>query len=141
MNYEPNCLFCKIIRGEIPSSKVYEDQSHVAFLDIHPVATGHTLVVPKAHSENIEDTSAEVFMKLVGIVKKIGAGIEKSLGVPGYNVGINNGRSAGQLVDHIHVHIIPRRAEGDGLLPWPGREKVEKAELEAVAEKITKSLQ
>lgn len=135
-----DCLFCKIIAGEIPSAKVHEDDSFVAFLDIHPVASGHTLVVPKIHSGHIEDTSMETLGGMMNVVKKIGLGIEKALGVPGYNVGINNGRSAGQLIDHIHVHIIPRKGEGDGLLPWPGREKVAEAELTAVAERIRQGL-
>ena len=67
-----DCLFCKIVAGEIPASKVYEDAEYLAFLDIHPVSTGHTLVVPKTHSENIEDTSEEVFAELMKRVKKMG---------------------------------------------------------------------
>ncbi|MBI4050273.1 MAG: HIT family protein [Candidatus Doudnabacteria bacterium] len=134
------CIFCKLIAGELPSFRVYEDQDFVAFLDIHPVATGHTLVVPKAHSHDIEDTAEEVFVELMKRVKKIGQAMAKALGVPGYNVGINNGRSAGQLVDHIHAHIIPRKGEGDGLLPWPGREKVAEEELAEIAERIRKQI-
>ncbi|MEI6597253.1 MAG: HIT family protein, partial [bacterium] len=103
-----NCIFCKIITGEIPSYKVYEDEQILAFLDINPVNHGHTLVVPKKHFVNIEETDEQVLYLIIKIVKKIGASLKKNLGVAGYNVLENNDPVAGQIVPHLHFHIIPR---------------------------------
>jgi histidine triad (HIT) family protein len=123
-----DCIFCKIITGELPSNKVYETDSVLAFLDIAPVNAGHTLVVPKAHYEFIEDVTP------ADAVQTIGAAIKSGLGVAGYNIGLNNGRVAGQLVPHVHFHIMPR-LEGDNLKLWPQR-KYEVGEDTAVLEKI-----
>ena len=112
------CIFCKIIGGEIPSYKVYEDEKTIAFLDIAPVSPGHTLVATKAHYQNIEDISAEELCLLAQSVKKVGKLLTDSLKLKGYNVTVNNGAIAGQVIPHIHFHIIPR-AEGDGLEMWP----------------------
>jgi histidine triad (HIT) family protein len=113
-----DCIFCKIVVNEIQSAKVYEDSEFVAFLDIHPVRPGHTLVVPKVHHERFEITPPEVVGKLWQIVQKVAAGVARATQAEGYNVSINNGRAAGQVIFHTHVHIIPRVAK-DGLAPWP----------------------
>jgi histidine triad (HIT) family protein len=112
------CIFCKIISGEIPSYKVYEDEKTIAFLDIAPVNPGHTLVAAKNHYQNIEDISADELCALIQSVKKVGKLLIDSLQLKGYNVTVNNGAIAGQLIPHIHFHIIPRH-EGDGLEMWP----------------------
>lgn len=115
------CIFCKIINGEIPCHKVYEDDKVLAFLDIKPLNPGHTLVVPKKHYENIEEINEEELTTLILSIKKIGLLVKEKLGVSGYNVSLNNGKVAGQEVMHLHFHVIPRH-EGDGLGPWPRKE-------------------
>lgn len=111
------CIFCQIIKGEIPSYKVYEDDRVLAFLDIKPVNPGHTLVVTKAHYENIEAVPAEDLTALILAVKKIGRLLKDKLGAAGYNVTENNDPVAGQEIPHLHFHIIPRRL-GDGHAQW-----------------------
>src|SRR3989344_5310822 len=108
-----DCLFCRIARHEIPSEVVYEDASALAFLDIHPVAPGHAVVIPKAHAETILDAPDEALGPLFTAVKRTTEMIGRTLAPRGFTIGINHGRAGGQTVDHVHVHIIPRR-EGDG---------------------------
>jgi histidine triad (HIT) family protein len=113
-----NCIFCKIVSGEIPSYQVYEDEKTIAFLDIAPVAPGHTLVATKNHYQNFEDITPYELDSLIQSVKTVGKLLTDSLKLKGYNVTVNNGEIAGQVIPHIHFHIIPR-AEGDGLELWP----------------------
>ena len=108
-----DCLFCKIVAAEIPSNKIYEDDFAYAFLDIYPCSEGHSIVLPKQHFEKFTDMSAEDAASLFASVNKVAKSVEKTLGLEGMNIGINNGEIAGQTVPHVHVHIIPRRA-GDG---------------------------
>jgi len=108
-----NCIFCKIIKGEIPSYKIYEDKFCYAFLDISCDAEGHTLVVPKNHMENILSAQTEDLTHIMSAVKKI-SNHYISLGYSGINVLNNNGASSGQTVNHLHFHIIPRK-ENDNL--------------------------
>jgi histidine triad (HIT) family protein len=128
------CIFCKIINGEIPCHRVYEDEKVLAFLDIKPLNPGHTLVVPKKHYENIEEINEEDLIALILAIKKIGLLIKEKLGVAGYNVSENNGEVAGQEVPHLHFHIIPRH-NGDGLGPWP-RKGYQDGEAEEVVKKL-----
>ncbi len=133
-----DCIFCKIIRGELPSYKVYEDEKTMAFLDIRPVNAGHTLVVPKRHSHNIFDIAPEDWAALAEAARIISIAIEKALGADGVNIAMNNREHAGQLVDHPHLHIIPR-FKGDGLKLMPQRSYQEN-EAEPVAAKIRAAL-
>ncbi len=128
------CIFCKIINGEIPSSKVYEDNKVIAFLDTAPVNKGHTLVLPKEHHKDILDTPAETLTELMKVSKKVAKAVMKATGAEGFNLGVNNGKIAGQLVMHLHFHIMPR-FENDGLKLWPGKE-YEGNERDEIAEKI-----
>jgi len=112
-----DCIFCKIVRGELPSFKVYEDDATLAFLDIRPVNPGHTLVVPKQHSVNIFDVSPEDWMAVTNVVRNLANVIEKAVAADGVNINMNNREHAGQIVDHLHVHIIPR-FKGDGFKLW-----------------------
>lgn len=129
-----DCVFCKIIRGELPSYKVYEDDTTLAFLDIHPVSPGHTLVAPKRHSHNIFDIAPEDWLAVSETVRALAIAIEKALAADGVNIAMNNREHAGQVVDHPHVHIIPR-FKGDGLKLMPQRTYSD-GEAEPVAEKI-----
>jgi histidine triad (HIT) family protein len=112
------CIFCKIVASELPSFKVYEDDAALAFLDIRPVNPGHTLVVPKQHSTNIFDVSVESWSGVAEAVRVVAHGVEKATGADGVNVNMNNREHAGQIVDHLHVHVIPR-FKGDGFKLWP----------------------
>lgn len=132
--YCMSCVFCKIVNGEIPSFKVYEDENTLAFLDINPVNPGHTLVMPKKHLANIEETDEEILCQVMKIVKKVGASLKKNLGALGYNVQVNNDPAAGQVVPHLHFHVMPR-LKNDGLNLWP-QKKYATGEAEAVLKKI-----
>ncbi|HEV3245175.1 MAG TPA: HIT family protein [Candidatus Paceibacterota bacterium] len=134
----PDCIFCKIVRGEVPSHKVYEDGNTLAFLDIHPVNPGHVLIVPKAHAANIFDISAEEWSHVQETVRKAAVALERATGADGVNLMMNNREHAGQVVDHTHVHLIPR-FKNDGLKLWPHKEYKE-GEAEAMAEKVRAAL-
>lgn len=114
-----DCLFCKIIAKEIPAFVVYEDDRILAFLDIHPVNAGHLLVVPKTHSENIAVAADEDLVALSLAVKKLAPAVCSATGCVGWNLEVNNGNAAGQVIDHTHWHIVPRRLD-DGLKHWAG---------------------
>jgi len=135
---ESDCLFCKIVRAEIPSFKVYEDDRTFAFLDIRPVNEGHTLVVPKTHTLNIFDVSPEDWSAVTETVRKLSGTIEQALSASGINLMMNNREHAGQIVDHLHVHIIPRFTS-DGLMHWP-QHSYPAGEGEAAQKKILAAL-
>ena len=109
-----DCIFCKIINGEIPSAKVYEDEHVYAFLDISQVTKGHTLVIPKKHEKNLYELSGESARHVFSAVPKIANAIKDAYHPIGLNLLNNNGEIAGQSVFHFHVHLIPRYGEGDG---------------------------
>ena len=109
-----DCIFCRIITGDIPSAKVYEDEQVYAFLDIGPLSWGHTLVIPKKHVERITEMSPEETAALARVLPKLAEAVIEATDAQGLNVLQNNGRVSGQAVDHLHVHLIPRH-EGDGL--------------------------
>ncbi len=111
-----DCIFCKIAEGAIPSHKVYEDAQVFAFLDIHPLTTGHTLVIPKRHVERFEDLGSDEAAFLWRNVHRITPAVTKATGADGATLAINNGRGAGQEVPHVHVHVVPRSAS-DGAGP------------------------
>ena len=134
---ENNCIFCKIIAGKIPCIKVYENSQVLAFLDISPVNPGHTLVMPKKHSETIIDCDENSLCETMKAAKKLSSAVMKAVKADGINISINNYRAAGQLVPHLHVHIMPR-FENDGLkLDWPAK-KVEG--MDKIAASIRKAL-
>jgi histidine triad (HIT) family protein len=133
-----DCLFCKIVRGELPSYKLYEDDKTIAFLDIFPVNAGHTLVVPKKHSTNIFDIASEDWLAVCEVVRKLSIAIEKGTAADGVNIAMNNREHAGQQVHHPHVHIIPR-FKGDGLKLMPQRKYLQD-EAETTLAKIKAAL-
>lgn len=124
-----DCIFCKIIKGEIPCYKIYEDENVLAFLDIAKEGYGHTLVVPKKHHDNIVDIPNEELNKCMDSVRKIANHYVKNCGFTGFNIVVNTNPSAGQSVMHLHIHIIPRK-EGDGNGVWHIKE--DKTDLEEV---------
>jgi histidine triad (HIT) family protein len=109
-----DCIFCKIINGDIPSAKVYEDENVLAFLDISQVTKGHTLVIPKVHKENVYELPEEAAANVFKTVPKIANAIKAAYDPIGLNVLQNNGEAAGQSVFHFHMHLIPRYGKGDG---------------------------
>ena len=114
-----DCIFCKIAEGEIPSTKIYENEDTFAFLDLHPVNPGHALVIPKKHSTDIFTIEEEIWVAVQKTVRKVAHAIETALAPAGMNIHMNNRAPAGQLVFHTHVHLIPRRTD-DGLEHWHG---------------------
>jgi histidine triad (HIT) family protein len=110
---DANCLFCKIIDGKIPAMVVYENDDVLAFLDIEPRALGHTLIIPKHHSSNIVDLPELLVAPLFSAVKAVANLLISRLGAEGLTIGINQGQASGQVVDHLHVHLLPRFS-GDG---------------------------
>ena len=107
-----DCIFCAIAAGEIPSFKVYEDDVVLAYLDISPFTEGHTLVIPKAHSEGLLDTPDETLAAVLARVRKVAAHLKSALPCDGFNILQNNGEAAGQTVKHLHFHIVPRYGTG-----------------------------
>lgn len=111
-----SCLFCSIAAGKIPAERVLENAHAFAFLDIQPLARGHTLVVPKRHAVRVEELAAEDVAALFDLAKRCARRLGEGLGAAGVTWGINDGRAAGQEVQHVHVHLVPRH-EGDGGAP------------------------
>lgn len=111
------CIFCQIITGQIPADKIYEDNDFIAFLDIKPINPGHTLLLPKAHHRNLFDLPSDILARLGLAVQKVGQAVKVGASADGLNIIMNNDRAAGQLVDHAHLHLIPR-FDNDGLQPW-----------------------
>ena len=107
-----DCLFCRIVDGELPSYDLYEDDQVLAFLDVNPVAEGHALVIPKAHHERVTDYDAETTAAVFDAAREVAAAMEAALEPDGFNLFQTNGAAAGQEVFHSHVHVVPR-TEGD----------------------------
>lgn len=106
--HDPDCIFCKIIAGQIPCCKVYEDDACLAFLDLAPFEEGHTLVIPKFHAATLLDLPADVLPSILPAVQKVAALLKERLPCDGFNVMQNNGACALQVVQHVHFHVIPR---------------------------------
>ncbi|MDR2568545.1 MAG: HIT family protein [Mycoplasmataceae bacterium] len=132
-----DCIFCKIANGEIPCKKVAENDLAVAFLDLSPVSDGHTLVIPKKHSENLSSTDEEVLAGVFALVKEVTKKIyNSSLKPVGFNYVSNEGSEAGQMVFHFHVHVIPKYNKEEGFLGTC--KPVTSKSLDEVLEKINK---
>ena len=135
-----DCIFCRICGDELPSTRVYEDNDVIAFMDIGPVSKGHTLVIPRAHTESIIDTPDDTLAKVIAVVRKIVDAQIRGLNAKGVNVAQANGKAAGQVVPHIHYHVIPRH-EGDcGIPNWQPGEYKDSGEMEEYAGKIKKAI-
>ena len=137
--YDNNNVFAKILRGEFPCHKVYEDDHVLAFLDIMPRAPGHTLVVPKAPARNILDIEVEDYLHVARATHKIAAAAKKAFHADGITIQQFNETAGGQVVFHLHVHVMPRR-EGIALLP-PASRKEDIKVLEDNASKLVSALQ
>lgn len=137
--FDPTCIFCKIAAGQIPCHKLHEDAQVLAFLDIAPLSRGHLLVIPKAHYATIDQMPPELLSACTAILPRLSKAVVEVTGVKGWNILQNNGRIAGQAVDHVHFHLIPR-ALNDGLgFRWPAG-KLSPQEAALLAQQITGNL-
>ena len=137
-NHNEDCVFCKIIDGTIPAYKVYEDNETLAILDIRPINYGHTLVIPKDHTENLYTLSPELACRLMLTAQKMAIAVKNGTDADGVSIAMNS-NVPGQLVDiHAHVHIIPR-SHGDGLAEWPSKEYKE-GDMKVYQDKIKAEL-
>jgi len=140
------CIFCRIARGEAPAQIIWEDEQTMAFLDIAPVARGHTLVIPRRHYRDLMSVPDEELAAVMATAKRVARALMEGLGATGVNVLHASGVAAGQSVFHFHLHLIPRR-EGDGLDPWPEegyqgreREREQEDDPEEVCKRIRAAL-
>jgi histidine triad (HIT) family protein len=134
-----DCLFCRMAAGKIPVSKIYDDEVVLAFLDIGPISDGHTLVIPKQHFEKLHECPAEVLSAVAARLGKIAKAVTSALNYEGYNVLCNNGPAAGQVIEHLHFHIIGR-SSSDGLFnKWPSY-RYQAGKIEDIADRIRKKL-
>jgi histidine triad (HIT) family protein len=133
-----DCIFCRIIRKEIPAEIVHEDGGTIAFLDLNPVNPGHVLVVPKEHFEDFASTPDTSLADVVAAARAVAEATVKAVGAPAFNIAVNNGPEAGQVVMHMHLHVMPR-FPGDGRELWHGRPYGE-GEMAAVGAKIRAAL-
>ena len=135
---DENCIFCKILAGEIPSTAVYEDDDFKAILHVNPAARGHVIILPKNHAANIYELPDEDASKIMIVAKKIATAIEKAYHCDGVNILQNNGEAAGQTVFHLHVHVIPR-FKGDTVnIGWKQGDMPE--DLDAICKEIQAQL-
>ena len=134
-----DCIFCKIAAGEIPSATVYEDDDFRAILDLGPAAKGHTLVIPKSHSDNLLSVEPDTAAKALKVISKTANAIKEALGCDGINVVQNNGEAAGQTVMHLHFHIIPRYKNDSVNIGWQPM-KPSNEELAATADLIKEKM-
>lgn len=135
-----DCIFCRIVAGDIPATKVYEDDDTLAFMDIGPIVKGHILVIPKQHYDPIDDTPDDVLARIIKVVKRISMAQKKALGAEGCNVIQNNGACAGQLVEHLHFHVIPRYADDGHKWNWDAKSYNDSDEMGALAKNIAEAL-
>ena len=138
---DKDCIFCKIAEGSIPSHKVYEDDDVLAFLDISQVTQGHTLVIPKEHSQNFLTTPKDVMHKVMDVAQRIGQAQMSILGAKGVNILTNVNKEAGQSVYHFHVHVIPRYIADEGFrIEMKENPNIKDLSLPALASEIKKAI-
>jgi histidine triad (HIT) family protein len=138
MTYDPNNVFARILRGELPSVKIYEDALTLSLMDIMPSVEGHTLIIPKEPAEMIYDLSDEGAAAVIRTTKKVAGAVRRALEAPGIMLVQLNGAAAGMSIPHVHFHVLPRRAGLD--LKLHGRQMVDAATLEPIAAKIRAAL-
>lgn len=135
-----DCIFCKIIAGEMPAATVYEDESTIAFLDISPITRGHTLVVPREHCETILDAPDASLKETILAVAGVARAMKTALGAVAVSVTQANGELAGQVVPHVHFHVIPRCPEDPRAACWDSGKYESQGEMEAIAETLRSAL-
>lgn len=138
MALKADCIFCKIIAGQVPSEKVFEDDRVLAFLDINPINAGHLLLIPKEHSDTLLEADPKVLQDLIAHVPRLARAAMAAVGADSFNLGVNTGRAAGQVVFHTHFHIIPRFATDSHRL-WGGQ-PYQNGKMQEVGEEIRKNV-
>lgn len=133
------CVFCKIVKGELPSYRVYEDERCIAFLDINPISRGHTLVVPKEHVESFSQATGEIAEAVSRAALRVARAIKQALKPEGINYFINEGSIAGQVVMHLHLHIVPRYSKGEVEFKI-SKVELSQEEMEIIKEEISRAL-
>lgn len=134
-----DCIFCKIANGEIPCAKICENDRALSFVDIGPINPGHALVIPKKHYATLFDMDVDDLQTCILMAQKVAKAILKTLAPAGLNLLQNNFRAAGQLVEHAHFHIIPRRAQDGFLASWPAKSYAS-GEMDEVLQKLKRAL-
>ena len=135
-----NCIFCKIVAGAIPSTRVYEDARVLAFMDIGPIVKGHVLVIPKEHHDPLTAVPPELLSDMMGVVQKVAAAQVAGLKADGVNVHQANGAAAGQVVPHVHIHVIPRFANDGHRWNWAAGKYASMEEMQGLAAKLKTAL-
>ncbi len=135
-----DCLFCKIVSGEIPSIKLFENEQVLAFMDIGPIVKGHALVIPKAHYPTLSQTPDELLAQVIAVVRLIAQAQQKGLGADGVNIHQANGEAAGQVVPHLHFHVIPRFKHDGHHWNWTPHPYADLSEAAALADRIQSAL-
>ncbi|MBI1208038.1 MAG: HIT domain-containing protein [Azospirillum sp.] len=139
MGHDNSCIFCRIIAGEIPCFKLYEDDRTLAFMDINPVNPGHCLVVPKEHDPNLYDSSPKTLTDAIVTAQKVAVAVRRALDPAGLNLLQANGPGAAQSVQHFHLHVIPRRHDDGMAMNW-GIKAGDMVAIGALAERIRAAL-
>ncbi len=133
------CIFCKIVSGDLPSARVYDDATKLTFMDINPVRPGHLLLIPKKHYERMSDLPEETAADLARVLPRLARAVVKATQADGFNIFQTNGRCAGQVVPHLHIHIIPRHENDDYSFHWKAGTYAE-GEMEDWHKKITDAM-
>ena len=131
-----DCIFCKIVKGDIPCARVYEDADVLAFMDIHPVVKGHTLVIPKTHCDPITQAPPEALARTIAVVQRVARAQYEALRADGVSVSQANGAAAGQEVPHVHFHVIPRFERDSLPRRWQPGAYESPEEMRAFAERL-----
>ncbi len=140
MNTASDCIFCKIVAGEIPCFKLYENEAALAFMDINPFNDGHALVIPKAHAENLYAADDSDLAACISAAKRVAAAVDRVVEPDGINLVQANGAGAGQTVFHFHIHVFPRRDGDDAKLNW-GFEPGDMDQIAALADRIRAAIE
>lgn len=135
-----DCIFCQVVAKALPSALVYEDAHVYAFLDIHPVHPGHVLVIPKVHLTLLPELSLETVTSVMAVVQRVGRALMQEMGVEGFNILQNNGAAAGQVIPHVHFHVVPRYVN-DGLRMWPASSYSSEQQKQETCERLRMALQ
>ncbi len=139
LTFDESCIFCKIVRKQLPVSIIYEDETVMAFLDIRPLNEGHMLVIPKRHYVDIFDIPEDQLSQVHRVAKQVSAAVKKATNSDGISIIQQNGKAAGQDIFHLHVHVVPR-FEGQKLPSFSALKEVERTKLDAMAKKIKQQL-
>ena len=135
----PDCIFCRIVKGEIPSSKLIDDEHAFAFMDIGPVSPGHALLSPKKHYERLTDMPADELAALAAHLPRLARAVVTASNAEGFNILQTNGACSGQVVPHVHFHIIPRHTNDGKGWPWPAQ-KYPPGEMEKMHARLVEAL-